>query len=301
MIPRRRFLALSAAFLAARPAASAAPLTWTGRALGAEARVTLSGASPDRARAAFRDVERALAQAESRWSLFRDSELTRLNRTGILARPSPAVRDLFALATRLHAATGGAFDPSVQPLWLAHATGTDPAAARRHIGWERVQVGEEAIRLQPGMALTFNGLAQGAAADAVAAALAARGFGGLLIDTGEIVARGVRPDGGPWRAAIAFPDGTEAARTALSDTALATSSPAGTRVGGVGHILDPRPGAPGPRWALAAIAAPSAAVADGLSTACCLLPRPEINHALNAFAGARLIALAAKYPDPTIP
>ena len=52
---RRRFLAISAAALAAPPAAAAAPVRWQGIAFGAEASVTLHG-DPDAARAALDEV-----------------------------------------------------------------------------------------------------------------------------------------------------------------------------------------------------------------------------------------------------
>ncbi len=293
-LARRRLLAIAAAAAVAGPGRvpAAAPVEWRGSALGAEARVTLAGATPETARHVLPRIAAALTAVEADFSLFRDSALVRLNRSGRLPRPDPEVRALFDLAGRVHAATGGAFDPTVQPLWRALATGGDAAAARARVGWDRVRIGAEAIALDPGMELTFNGIAQGAAADRVAAVLRAEGFRDVLIDAGEILALGGRPGGGPWRAAVAGPDGIEAARVPLADMALATSSPAGTLIGaGLGHILDPRSDAP-PHWRLVSVAAPSAALADALSTAFCLMGRAEIDTALAAFPEARLVALA---------
>jgi len=283
---RRRFLALSAAFLAAPAGAAAEPEVWIGRALGAAARITLLGADPAAARRLFHRVEAEVARIEGHFSLHRDSALTRLNRDGRLAWPAPGITGLFALAGRVHAATGGVFDPSIQPLWLATATGGDIAAARRLVGWHRVRRDPAEIALDPGMALTFNGIAQGHAADRVAALMRAEGFGNVLIDMGEVMALGQR-DGRPWLAAIAAPDGTDRARTALSDRALATSSPMGTRIGdGSGHILHPA-GLP-PRWSTVSVSALDAATADALSTAFCLMDRAAIDAALAAFPGAAL-------------
>ena len=294
MPTRRRFLTLTAAALAC-PARAEAPQVWDGRALGAAARIVLTGAPPRHARRVFAKVERALARIEAQFSLHVDSALTRLNRDGRLAHPGPEIVALFDLADRVHRATGGAFDPSVQPLWLALATGGDTAAARTLVGWERVRVSPEAIRLDPGMALTFNGIAQGAAADRIAALMRAEGFGDVLIDVGEIAGLGLSPRGVPWRAGIVLPDGTEVGRAALRDRALATSAPGGTRIGsrsgpGSGHILDPRGGAA--RWRLAAVTAPSAALADALSTAFCVMDRHQIDAALAAFPQARLAVLS---------
>lgn len=283
---RRRFLALSAAAIAAPAGAAAGPEVWTGHALGAAARITLLGAGRATAGRVFRRVETEVARIEAHFSLFRDSALTRLNRDRHLPWPAPEVTGLFALAGRVHAATGGVFDPTIQPLWRAIATGDDIAAARRLIGWHRVRLDPAEIALDPGMALTFNGIAQGHAADRIAALMRAEGFGDVLIDMGEVVALG-RHGGRPWLAAIAAPDGAELARTGLSDRALATSSPLGTRIGGGhAHVLHPA-GLP-PRWSTVTVSAPDAATADALSTAFCLMDRAGIDAALAAFPGAAL-------------
>lgn len=292
MMNRRRFLAIAASTLAA-PAAAAAtePQEWTSLALGAEVRITLSGATPQQAARAFAKVEARLRGVEDHFSLYRDSALTRLNRTGHLVHPPPAMLDVFRLSAEIHAATGGLFDPTIQPLWLAVARSEDVEGARRLIGWDRVQASEEEIALAPGMQLTFNGIAQGHAADEVAALLQAEGFGDVLIDTGEIIGLGIRPDGHPWRAGIALPDGEVVGQAGLSNRALATSSPLGTRIGsGRPHILDPRSDS-APAWRLASVSAHRAALADGLSTAFCLMDRPAIQQALDRFPEARLEAL----------
>ncbi|GAB1480091.1 FAD:protein FMN transferase [Paracoccaceae bacterium] len=283
---RRRFLALSAAVLAA-PAHTATRHDWSGVALGAEARLTLSGATDTQARHIFARVMAELAQVEAQFSLYRDSALTRLNRDGRLARPGRQILDLFALAGDMQKATGGAFDPSIQPLWLATATAGDLTAARAVVGWGRVRVSPEEIRLDPGMALTFNGIAQGHAADRIASLMRSEGLGHVLIDMGEVQALGHRPDGRPWQVRIAGPDGTALTDLDLRDRALATSSPMGTRIGaGQPHILHPK--GQSPLWQTVSVSAPSAAVADALSTAACLLDRAAIDRALRAFPGARL-------------
>lgn len=286
MMNRRRFLALSAVALAT-PAQSASRHDWSGVALGAEARLTLVGASDRQARHVFALVRGALEHIEAQFSLFRDSALTRLNRDRRLTHPDPDLLALCDLADRVHAATGGVFDPSIQPLWLASATGGDLTAARAAIGWTRVRLARDEIRLDPGMALTFNGIAQGLAADRIAAMMRAEGLGNVLIDMGEVQALGLRPDGAPWQARIAGPDGESLCDLALRDRALATSSPMGTRIGRThGHILRPD-GGPA-LWRTVSVSAPEAAVADALSTAACLMDRASIERALAAFPGARL-------------
>lgn len=286
---RRKVLTIAAACLFAAPARAMPTAVWTGRAMGAEARIVLRGADRARSHRVFARVEAELRRVEAHFSLHADSALVRLNRDGRLAHPAPEIRAVFALAGQVWQATGGVFDPSIQPLWLATATGGDTDTARALVGWERVRMDGDAITLSPGMALTFNGIAQGHAADRIAAMLRAEGFADVLIDMGEVMALG-RNARGAWQAAIAAPDGAELARIGLQDRALATSSPAGTRIGGgKPHILHPA-GLP-PRWATVAVSAPDAATADALSTAFCLLDRGAIDVALAAFPDARIEAL----------
>ncbi len=287
---RRRFMMLTAAALCPLATASHAA-EWQGFGLGAELSLRLIGGTPAQTRHAFRKVEVEIARIEAMASLHRDSSLTRLNRDGRLTHPEVDFLRLLALAGQVHAATGGAFDPTVQPLYLALASGADPAPARRLIGWPRVTVTATEIRLAAGQALTLNGIAQGWAADRIAEIITSDGFGNALINMGEIQTLGTRADGQPWRAEITSPKGAALADLPLSNRALATSSPRGTLIGpGLAHILGPMGQAP--RWQTVAVSAPQAALADALSTGFCLMDRAAIDQALRAFPAARLEALA---------
>ena len=283
---RRRFLSLSAAALIPLPGHAGTLTEWHGAGLGTALTLRLIGADPHQARQTFARVDAEIRRIEGVASLYRDSALTRLNRDGHLAWPSPDLLDLVTLAGQVHQATGGAFDPTVQPLWLALATGTDPDAARSLIGWDRVRLSEQEIRLDRGQALTLNGIAQGWAADRIADLLRAYGFSDALVDMGEIAALGQ----GGWPVQITGPEGTPLAETRLTNRALATSSPRGTLVNGQPHILGPQ-GQP-PRWQTVSVSAPRAAVADALSTAFCLMDRPAIDRTLSAFPDARIETLA---------
>lgn len=282
---RRRFLTLTAAALAPLPGHAGTLTVWEGSGLGTALSLRLADATPHEARQCFARVEAEIARIESLASLHRDSALTRLNRDGQLAWPSPDLVDLLTLVGQVHRATGGAFDPTVQPLWLALSQGTDTEAARALIGWDRVRLSPREIRLDPGQALTLNGIAQGWAADRIAALLHAQGFTEALVDMGEIAALG---ESG-WPAVIAGPDGTPLAETRLANRALATSSPRGTLMNGQPHILGPQ-GQP-PLWQSVSVSAASAALADALSTAFCLMERPAIEAALAAFPAARVEVL----------
>ena len=289
-ISRRRFMTLSAsaAVFAGAGHGGALVQSWRGRALGADLRLDVVGASPEAARRLWKDVARELTRIEADFSLYQASNLRRLNEKGFLMHPAPRVLGLFQWADRLYRATKGVFDPTVQALWLAHVEGQDIETARARTGWERVSVSQERISLEPGMALTFNGIAQGYAADRIAALMRGAGFDDVLVDMGEIHALGHGADGQPWQVGIAGPDGDIVDRVHLTDRALATSSPGATRVGAkrADHIMHPK--GLGALWNTVSVSAGEAVLADGLSTAFCLMSREDIEMTLAMFEGARV-------------
>lgn len=286
---RRRFLTIASAACLGAPLRAAGTYQWHGQALGAKAQIILD--DPD-AEAITARALAEIARLEDIFSLYRPaSELSRLNAQGYLPAPSFELLGCLSLARRVHRITEGRFDPSVQPLWAALAArygaggGADtssPAddlaeAASAAIGFDRVQIKASELRLGAGQALTLNGIAQGYIADRVALLMRRAGLHDVVIDTGEIVAMGDAPQavsGGGWPVEIAG-----AARLRLRDRAVATSSPLGTvfdhrafgGAGTAGHILDPHRAAPAiSPVEQVSISAPSAALADALSTALCL-------------------------------
>lgn len=306
MMQRRRFLTILAgagAGLTLGTGVGAQTARWSGVALGARARIEIEHPESERLLASARSE---IARLEGVFSLYRrDSALVRLNTAGMQEAPAFDLVRLLDLAGRVHRATGGAFDPTVQPLWALHAahaaagTEPDPAAlaeARARVGFGGVSVSPGRIAFdRAGMGLTLNGIAQGYIADRVAELLAAEGLPGALVETGEIRAIGRRRDGSAWPVGVSDGAGGVAERIALADRAVATSAPRGTvldAAGRVGHLLDPRTGRPGGAWRTVSVTADSAAVADGLSTAFCLMPRPDIDAALPHFPDARLAHLA---------
>jgi len=264
---RRRFLQIATA--AALAGGRAQAETWRGQAFGADVSITLPGPVP------LAEVRREIAAIEATFSLHRASELTRLNAAG-RGPGSARMRAVLALARRVQAATLGAFDPTVQPLWQALAEGRDGSAESFKIGFERIEEDDE-IRLGQGQAMTLNGIVQGYAADRIAALLQTRGLGDCLVDMGEFVALD-----GPFALGIEDP---QAGRVAMrhigrgTDRALATSSPTALALPGGSHILGPHGEVP--RWSTVTVGAESAALADAASTAFVLMERAAIFTAKN--------------------
>ena len=210
-----------------------------------------------------------------RLSLFKsDSFLTYINQRAHIA-PIPVEPDLFELLTlcaRVHAESGGAFDPTVAPLMRAHGfhTGTAhaPFPAPAHTpapipvisgapGMTEVELNNDArtIRFRsPGIALDLGAVAKGFALDMAASHLRAFGVQHALVHggTSSIVALGDAPGAdsseGGWR--IALGPGEDALILTLRDGALSFSAPHGRTVESpdgsarLTHIIDPRTGLP---------------------------------------------------------
>lgn len=268
---RRRFLFIAAAAVLAG-AARAEVTTWQADMLGGTVRVDLRGPR-DLSKDVAHRIGTTIAEVEAAASLFKPgSALSRLNAAGHLDDPPRALLDLLHLSDHLHKATAGRFDPTVQPLWRALAEGRETMDAKAAIGWNRVEIGP-VIRLSKGQALTLNGIAQGYVADRVRTLLRKAGYGRALIEMGEFAAIG-----GPFTVAVEDPDLGEIAVRRLAGNATATSSPSAMRIGDSFHILGPS--GERPCWSTISVEADSAAIADGFSTAFCLMPPEEIRATL---------------------
>lgn len=287
MISRRRMLVILAG-VAALPVAGASAAgqvrQWHGVALGAKARIILDHPQAERLIA---QAVAEVARLEKIFSLYQsDSQLSVLNRDSRLPNPAFELVELLSICSNLHARTKGAFDPTVQALWSLYARqfskGKQPdhkqiLAARKCTGWQHVEFSTDSVSFkQSGVMLTLNGIAQGFIADRITELFVRNGVANVLVNTGEIATLGLAPDGGPWQ--VKLKEGSLAA-IPVSNGAIATSSPLGTVFDGdgkIGHIIDPRTGRPGGKWKEVSVISTSAAKADGLSTAFCLMNRRDI-------------------------
>ena len=291
---RRRFLAVFAASTATAAAtvatgglARTSPITRQHfYALGTEVQITLVGRRKQ-AEAALMACRHEVNAIEIAFSIYDpNSMLSQLNRKGQIksdARFSTLVHHALAMAET----TGGAFDPTIQPLWRAFATGGDSVQARRHIGWRGLLSSEGEVRFaRPDMAASFNGIAQGFAADQVSAILAQHGFSDTLVDLGEFAAQGTKREG-PWTLGIREPtSGRIIAQIEPAAGAVATSEPRSMLVAGHPHIIDPLERA-GERWSSVTVEARKAWRADALSTAIACSPIQEAESLLASGGATR--------------
>ncbi len=306
---RRAVLVLAAA--AGLPLAASAPLgelepplpvfRWRGRVLGVDAEMAFT--HPDRL-SVRRAVAASLAEVSRLERIFSlhdpASEISRLNRTGRLAHPSPEMRTLLGEASRLGAISGGAFDVTVQPLWQLHRACSEIGRAPQpseiaevlgRVDYRRVEVGAGEVRLAlPGAAVTLNGIAQGFITERVAKLLGDLGFERVVLQLGETFAL-ASPDA-PAGPVIGIRDPFAAegliARARIANLALATSAGGETPfpgTGGAHHLFDPRVGRSARRLASVSVIARSATLADALSTALFVAPPEKAPEILRAGGG----------------
>ena len=306
-VTRRRFLGITAATAAAgfMPSAHGAapqPVIWRGRAMGADAVITLYHPERDLADALLARCNAMIAGLENQLSLFQpDSALCRLNRAGLLNAAPDALLDILRLASDIHLSTNRAFDVTVQPLWRLYAghfaqaradphgpSHADIAAARALVDARAIIIKNRRIDLaRPGMAITLNGIAQGYITDQVAHLLGAAGMENVLIDLGEFRALGPHPAGRPWRIGIRDPlhPWRLMDRVAIRQGAVATSGGYGTQFDASGrfhHLFDPANGLPAQHYQSLSVYGPDAARADALSTGLSVLPLEKAKAVLSA-------------------
>ena len=293
---------------------------WNGTSLGSPSRLLLY--HPNRASA-----ERVLAlctaeieRLERIFALYRDdSEVACLNRDGRITAPSHDLLVVLAECGRLSVLSGGAFDVTVQPLWNLYAThffgvpappteGPEPhaiASALALVDWSGVEFGFRQVALpRPGMGLTLNGIAQGYVTDRIIGILRDNGFDRVLSDFGrsELCVIGRHPDDRPWQVGLADPRHPDKFALVLDllQGSLCTSGGYGTKFEATGkyhHLFDTVTGASACHYIGVSVFAPSAMVADALSTALYVTPPGRGQELLASYPG---VTALVTLPDGVI-
>jgi FAD:protein FMN transferase len=254
---------------------------------------------------------------EQQLSYFQpESEICCINRLAAETpvEVQPALFDLLCLAMRLYDETGGAYDITSAPLWqawgFARRAGQIPsdaelAKARHCVGGHLVELdpARQTVRFRkPGVQINLASIGKGYALDVCAERLLSLGMADFLLHGGQssVLARGSPGSAGvppasinaagapafqPWEVGLRDPRQPDRrlAVVRLRDRALGTSSGQfqsfrhrGRRYG---HILDPRSGQPAEGVLSATVVAPSAALADALSTAFYVMgPQPSLAY-----------------------
>ena len=256
-------------------------------------------------------TERAFAwfaEVERRCSRFDEaSELRRLSRSaGERVPVSELLFNALALAIEVAEATDGALDPAIgrrmeglgyDTNYLSHervasSSWADPSGSYRDI---LLDAGSRTVRLLRPLALDLGAVAKGLAIDLAAQEL--QGLPGFVVNAGgDIVARGSNPDGEPWKIGIRHPRQHDELIASLSITDAAVCTSGGyerPQSGDDGHhIIDPATGRSATDALSVTVIAPTAVVADALSTAAFVLG-PESGIALLAREGVDGIVVTA--------
>lgn len=248
-----------------------------------------------------------------------ESEISRFNRAGKGERV-PVSSDLltvFAVGTRIHSLTDGAWDATVGP--LVNLWGFGPETAKEHppddaevarvlsrVGFESIsREGEGLVKNRAGLFLDFGSIAKGYGVDAVAVLLREKKIRNFLVEIGgEVYGEGHRLDGDPWRVGINTPQRGAAAseffqvRT-LGGQALATSGDYRNfrEVDGRiwTHVIDPRTGRPVENGVTSvSVLADSTVFADGLATALMVMGPEKGLPLVNRLKGVECLLIVRK-------
>ena len=214
-----------------------------------------------------------------------DSEITRFNQGDSLLFALPYFYPVLKRSQEIVQATDSAFDPTVAPLVNAWGFGPEGGtlpdslavdSLLQWVGFDKISFDQtHVIKKQPHVQLNFSAVAKGYGVDVVADYLASRGLTNMMVEIGgEVVARGVNPQGEVWRIGIDNPEapGRMTAAIALHDQALATSGnylnyyeKDGKKYA---HTIDPRTGYPVQHSVLSAsVIAADCMTADAYATA----------------------------------
>lgn len=257
-------------------------------------------------------VDALLVDVNARFSTYRpDSLISRLNRApgGEAFAVDADFVEVLGLALQIAGASGGAYDPTVEPLVRLLGFGPDTEgdpmsaadfeAARALVGVDKLEVlpGPAIRKAATGVEVDLSSIAKGAGVDAVSDLLVGLGFPSHMVEIGgEVVCRGNKPGGQPWRIGIERPGTGGEGRpiqqaVELRDRAVATSgSYRNFRELGsvlVHHVLDARTGRNAPNGVVSvSVLAPTCALADGLATALMVVGPDEAEGLLAAVAPA---------------
>ncbi len=244
---------------------------------------------------------------EGEMSIYRsDSAVARLNQAAV-GNPidfSRSAYKCFELAVQVSKDTGGAFDISsgtLTELWgfearqplVPDSAQISEAAAKVDYRKIRLHPLTHQVSLQaPGMRINLGGIGKGHALDVCTSLLLDAGIHDFVIHGGQssISARGIRKQldatpGGVMGWTIGLTDplhaNTRLRETQLFNRCMGTSGSArqalfhqGNRLS---HIIDPRTGWPGTGTISSTVFSDSAAKADAIATAFCVMELAEIN------------------------
>lgn len=146
------------------------------------------------------------------------SDIYRINHSdGAPVEVSDATAELLCIALEYARLSGGAFDPTIEPLvtlWdimadEPHVPDADAiSAALARVDWTKVSVDGNVVTLHAGMGLDLGGIAKGYIADKLREYLSENGVDSALINLGgNVLTLGGKPDGSDFTIGVQKPFG----------------------------------------------------------------------------------------------
>lgn len=292
-ISRRKFLTITATCITlALPldkvhASSTEKVSWEGIALGAESNMTLFHIDEKYAKQSIEICISEIKRLENIFSLFdKNSSISKLNKSGLLKNPPKELVEVLNFAHNISVNTNGAFDVTVQPLWLAHDKAFKNKenskklkkyikTASKLVSYKNLIINDNEIRFKiKDMKITLNGIAQGYITDRITNILKQRGFKNVLVNLGEFNSIGGHIDNRDWN--IATPYLKDIDYLKLNNNAIASSGGYGTKFNKkYHHLFDVKTGTSANYINSVTIKAENAMLADALATAYCVMPEEE--------------------------
>jgi thiamine biosynthesis lipoprotein len=201
--------------------------------------------------------------------------------------------EILNFANTISENTNGAFDVSVQPLWIAHAnffkdtTNKDTTnkdinklkeeiqKVKQFISYKNILISNNEISFkQKGVQITLNGIAQGYITDKITNILKEKGFTNVLVNVGEFNSIGGYDENRDWNIATPYLDNIEYLK--LNNSAIASSGGYGTKFDeNYHHLFDTKTGTSANYIKSVTVKAQNAMLADAISTAIFVMPKSE--------------------------
>lgn len=251
-----------------------------------------------------KELDQFFAEFNREFSTYqKDSVISSFNQLPVNQKMLVSARfiEMLKLAKTFHEETQGAFDPTLGPVIRAWGFGGGKSqavpgekelkSALERVGFQYLQWDEEKRQIWKirDISLDVNAFAPGWAADLIGEALGAHSIKTYMVDiSGEILFKGLKPNGKKWVTGIETPSEGHAKGVHLAfeitDEAIATSgdyrqffNDKGVRKS---HILNPKTGQPvSHQISSASVLAPTAARGDAWSTALMVLGENGIDLA----------------------
>ena len=288
--------------------------------MGTVGRITVWSDEEGLPEKALDQAQKTIRAVEAVCNIFDpESELSRLNRTayGKAFVCSPLLWEMLTEADRAWKFSGGAYDPTVQPLMKLWGfrrkrktlpSAEEIAAAMSSVGWDKVKLdpANRTVRfLAVGIGIDFGGIAKGFALEKVKEGFRRAGVKRAAADLGGNIGCLTPEKHEPFRIGIRDPESPSALLGSIEmrDHCVATSGNYERYViiGGrqYTHIMDPRTGTPVSDVLSVTVVTPRGADSDAMSTAVFVAGEKLAEKVCRTLPGTGVMIVRAAPDDPS--